>query len=93
MVITGLPDLDADRSEDAIRRYAKESYFNENWIRDRIKRGKVNGRSFCGIAIRVKGRPWGVSVIDSRSPESLKKTSEQTHEMMGNVLAKLLERV
>jgi hypothetical protein len=93
MIVNDLPDLDTDSSDEAVQFYAKQAFFSEDWLRRRIKAKRINGRSFCGIPIRVKGREWGVIVIDSRSPKSIKKEAEAHYDVMGKVLSKLLERV
>ncbi len=93
LIVSDLPDLSANPTDEKIKEYAKKVFCTEDWVRDRMIRNRIMGRSFCGIAIRVKGIEWGVIVIDSRSPKSIKKLGEKTYDLMGRSLGKLLERV
>jgi len=93
LTVTNLPDLYVDDDDESIREYAKKCFCTEKWIRDRLEKHRIMGRSFCGIPIRVKGVEWGVIIIDSRHPKSLTKDGEKFYDLMGRSLGKLLERV
>jgi hypothetical protein len=93
IVISDLPDLSGNPLEDDIKEYARLTWSDVEWVKDRMRKKKSLARSFCGIPIRVKGREWGIIVIDSRSPTAVKRSTEDFYDMMGRSLSKLLERV
>jgi hypothetical protein len=93
LTVVNLPDLYVDSSKDKIREYSEKCFCSEVWIRDRLTKRRIMGRSFCGIPIRVKGIEWGVIIIDSRHPRALGKDGEKFYDLMGRSLGKLLERV
>jgi hypothetical protein len=93
IIVNDLPDLTKTASDAAIQEYAAKTYCSVAWVKARIAQGRVMGRSFCGIPIRVNGKPWGVIIIDSRNPTSIMKSSEDFYDLMGRSLGKLLERV
>jgi GAF domain-containing protein len=59
--IINLPD---PSDETHIADYARQSFVPLAWVRKTNERA----RSYFGIPIEVRGRPWGVVVLDSRDP-------------------------
>jgi hypothetical protein len=52
-------------------------------------------RSYLGIPIEVKGKRWGVVVLDSRDPNGIKPpdgVTYATYKVMAKFLERLLER-
>ena len=86
-----LPDISSNPSEGEIADYALRGDVSEDWVRDRLN--KPNPRSLCGIPVEVRGKLWGVLVLDSRDPQLI-----GTQKMFGlfsliaTGLGKLLER-
>lgn len=65
-----LPDLhDTDRKPrdplPPMSAYASATFVPINWVRKK----RPHSRSFIGIPVVVNGAPWGVIVVDSRTPE------------------------
>jgi len=93
--LEALPDLDEDSSTPDVKRYARETWLNEGLVRKRLKAELSCSRSFCGIAIEVKGKVWGVIVLDSRRTRGIRKPSGKnlvTYTVMAKFLRTLLER-
>jgi hypothetical protein len=89
MMVSNLPDLGAETSEDALKRYCEATGISVDWARKRRPRA----RSFCGMPVEVKGQLWGVIVLDSRSPNGIKAESQLSYRPLGKYLGKILERV
>lgn len=90
-VIRSLPDLWAtgDADEQATSDYAKRTYVSPAWVRAQ----RPQARSYCGIPVEVRGRLWGVLVLDSRDPGVLDPTDAHgVFTVIGRLLSKLLER-
>ena len=93
IILTDLPDVYAAQVEETISDYAQKTWCSAKWVKTRIRRDLPLARSFCGVPVRVKGRHWGVIVLDSRDPTSLEESEEDFHELMGRTLGKMLERI
>ena len=87
-VIENLPDLSVGRDED-FEAYARATGVTVSWLKSNMPKS----RSFGGIPVEVKSKLWGVLILDSRSPNGIKKDSTNLYRPMSKVLAKLLERV
>jgi hypothetical protein len=98
VTLSDLPDMHENTpSDESVAEYARQAWVSEKWLRRRIgTSGRSNARSFLGIPVDVKGKKWGVLVVDSRisaeivNPETLGQNPYRT--MMG-VLVRLIERV
>jgi hypothetical protein len=85
-----LPDLRGSKAEEAgLEEYAKGSNTPLSLVKDLMP----VSRSLCGIPIEVKGRVWGVLVVDSRHPKLPKKLIEQHCVLAAKFLSRILERV
>lgn len=51
-----------------VNAYSANTYVSHDWIQHQIESGNVLHASFRGIPIEVKGRKWGVLLLDSRDP-------------------------
>lgn len=91
---SSLPNLDENSSDSDIKRYAEETLLSINLTRTRMKEGKSLARSYCGIPVEVRNKPWGVIVLDSRRPDGIRsqRQSMLTYAMVAKFLGKLLER-
>lgn len=56
-----LPDVSGAASDEEIRTYAHDTWTSPSWVSSR----RPHARSFVGVPVLVRGRPWGAVVIDS----------------------------
>ena len=90
VVVNRLPDINENPPCDVLVEYARQTWIAEAWLQK--QRQRQHARSFCGIPVEVKGKLWGVIVLDSRSPEVIDENAIQFYSLMGRYLGKLLER-
>ncbi|MFP3940884.1 MAG: hypothetical protein ACLF0P_11300 [Thermoanaerobaculia bacterium] len=89
------PGLSSEEVETRIEEYASKTFVSKDWVRDHLRRAQETGpglpRYFCGIPVLVKGKPWGVIVIDSTS-KSLRDAEEvrRIYRLSGKALGSLL---
>jgi hypothetical protein len=83
-----LPDLAVNGRKNAVKQYAKRTWVSEEWL----EREQCRARSFCGIHVEIKGKPWGVIILDSRSPQEIPEEVVGYFTQIARTLAKLLER-
>ena len=89
VLIEGLPDVSMSNTpEPDLALYADKTGVTKDWVREH----KPHARSFCGIPVEIKGKLWGVVVLDSRSHTSLDEGAVSTYRMFGKLLGKSLER-
>ena len=74
--------------EALVTEYARRTWIAPAWLSTR----RQHARSFCGIPVEVKGRLWGVIVLDSRSPDAIDQETSRVYNLIGRYLGKLLER-
>lgn len=90
-----LPELTASSPDTLVEEYAQKTWSDPTWLKKELaKNGKVLPRSYCGIPIEIKGKPWGVLLFDSAGPCMLGK-NRITKGVYGKraILAKVLEKV
>ena len=87
--ISNLPDLGASPTTANFETYARHTGVTVQWLRQ--KRPKA--RSFYGIPVEVKGKLWGVIVLDSRSPAGVNQNAGKSYKSFTRFLARLIERV
>jgi hypothetical protein len=90
-VTKDLPEISANSSSEQIEEYAERTFSTPEQIRARLQDGKQMAKGFAALQIEVKGRPWGVIVIDS--VRQLGKDDTDKYTVIGSVLPPLLERV
>lgn len=83
-----LPDINENPPCDVLAEYARRTWIAEA----RLQKQRQHARSFCGIPVEVKGKLWGVIVLDSRNPEVINQNADQFYSLIGRFLGKLLER-
>jgi hypothetical protein len=93
VIVNDLPDLIANQSPDAVEEYSRKTGVTPEWVRERIKMKAKLARSFCGIPVEVKGRLWGVVVLDSMDPKGTNWESVRQYKTFGKVIETLVERV
>lgn len=69
--------------------YAQRTWIAETWV---LQKQRRHARSFCGIPVQVKGKLWGVIVLDSHNPEAIDQNADKFYRLIGRFLGKLLER-
>lgn len=84
-----LPELGDEPSDRAIGEYGEKSWVSTEWIR----KNKPQARSLLGIPVEVKGKLWGVLVLDSRDPVGVPNEIPKHYRLVARVLGKLLEGV
>jgi hypothetical protein len=93
--VSGLPDLYANQTTENIEAYAKSTWLRSDLVKMRLVNNYAMARSYLGIPIEVKGRRWGVLVLDSRSPDGIwspEGLRYETYKVMAKFLERLLER-
>jgi hypothetical protein len=88
-----LPVLTPSSSESDIDAYAKETGVDAEWVRCQLKHGRPLAASYAALLVRLKGQPWGVLVLDSRTPGTIDVAKLDRFKAFGNLLTPLLERV
>lgn len=89
LFVEHLPDLSASNWESKAPKYAADTKCSL----EEIKRRRPKSRSMCGIPVEVKGRVWGVLVIDSRDSTLPRAEIEAHYQMAAKYLSRLLERL
>lgn len=85
--ISGLPDLTDAPTEADFMLYAQKTGVDVA----RLKAKPPRSRSFYGIPLEVKGKLWGVLLLDSRNPTGIKQGDHMT--LMFNPTCKLLQKL
>ena len=85
--VGNLPDPHSSPADE--REYATSTYVSITWLRRR--RGQ-QARSLVGIPMEVKGRIWGVLVLDSRDPTVIGQKTIRAYYSIASILASLLEK-
>jgi len=90
----GLPDFSGQPNEESIQEYAHGTFIPVQWVKERVEQKKPLPRSLYGMPIEIKGKLWGVLVLDSRNPNGIKADKvKQVHRMVAVMLSRLLERI
>ena len=89
VVVNGLSDANENPSREVLAEYAQRTWIAETWV---LQKQRQHARSFCGIPVEVKGKLWGVIVLDSRNPQAIDQNADKFYRLIGRVLGKLLER-
>lgn len=87
-----LPVLSAMSKETEIESYAKSCKVKTESVKLLIRRGKPAAQSFAALRVQLKGKPWGVLVLDSRNPGPIDKSRLDRFKVYANLLTPLLER-
>ncbi len=90
-----LPDVDAESGKRNIKNYARESWVDSDSVNARIQRDGHVARCYCGIPVEVRNKLWGVIILDSRSPNGIKKPTTRNqvpYIIVAKFIGKLLER-
>ena len=71
LTVDNLPDISDCLSDSDLETYAQQTWTSTSWLRKK----QQYARFFCGIPVEVKGKLWGVMVLDSRFPQPFKNTN------------------
>ena len=88
VVVNALPEISENPPCDVLAEYTERTFVVVAWW----QRHRQHARSFCGIPVEVKGKLWGVIVLDSRNPEGIDENAIRFYSLIGRFLGKLLER-
>jgi len=88
--VENLPDISGNPSPQELEQYANATRSTTKWL----TKHKPCSRSFCGIPFDVKGKRWGVVVLDSRNEQITQKAPliDSFFKINGRYLSKLMER-
>jgi hypothetical protein len=88
--VEDLPDVSGNPSPATLEQYARATRSTTKWL----AKHKPCSRSFCGIPFDVKGKRWGVVVLDSRNEQIKQKADliDNFFKINGRYLSKLMER-
>jgi len=71
VLVSGLPRLNLPRTnDDDKKRYAEKSFVSVKKI-EKDFTAERQSRSFLGIPVEVKGKPWGSIILDSHHPKEI----------------------
>jgi hypothetical protein len=84
-----LPDISEVSPEADVKVYADRANISVETVRKRLPKA----RSIGGFPIEVKGKRWGVLILDSRNPQAITELGEAMLTPMGKTLSKLLEKL
>lgn len=90
---TALPQLAKTSTEEEIRKYAEATGVTLEWVRRQLDRGRPLAQSYAAVVVRLKGKPWGVLVLDSRRSGAINPDKVQRFNAYAKLLTPLLERV
>src|SRR5258708_9549690 len=82
--------IDRNATLAEIEAYSRETWVTVAWITQQVAARKGMAASFRGLTIEVKGRKWGVIILDSRDPAALQADLNMPQHAF--VVGKLLER-
>lgn len=88
LFLNNLPKIEPTSNDKQLSRYAEKTWVTVNWM----KKEQCKARSFCGIPVKVRGKPWGVIILDSREPAAISEEAVSYYMLIAGQLGKLLER-
>ncbi len=90
VIVQDLPELAGaeEGNDDDVKTYADRTFVPEAWVRKRSPRA----RSLMGFTVEdARSNPWGVLVVDSRSPTLNTQLAHQRFNSYAPVLARLVQ--
>ena len=91
-IVQDLPQITSDSSAEDVEEYAKKTFCPTNYVDGCRAAGKILPRSLAAIPIWVRGKPWGVLVLDSRHPEGVKEETVMNFSVTVEIISQLLEK-
>ena len=87
-----LPDMSGQPSAQDIQSYAEKTFVTAEFVRMYMGKGRPLARSFLGIPVEVKGKRWGVVVMDSKREMHVSPRYLNLYTIISRFLSKLLEK-
>lgn len=91
--VINLPRIDPDKPEKTmVREYARLGCTSEQWVKKWLQShpGQRPPTSICAIPVSVKGRRWGVLVLDTCTDLQYDEIFTKNFSMVAGILGKLL---
>ncbi len=89
--ISGLPEINAESSDDLIEEYAKDVNVSASFVKRRIAKKRSNPRSLIAIPIEVNNQVKWIVVLDSRSPKDLREIADAAASSYTPIISHLLK--
>ena len=87
-----LPTLTSESDESELAEYAERTGVDLQWVTGQVAKSRPIAYSYAAVAVRLKGQPWGVLVLDSRDPRPIDRNQLQKFKPYASLLTPLLER-
>ncbi len=87
-----LPSLNDTSPQDDIEKYANLCKVDPAWVTGQLQKRRPLAKSYAALRVQLRGKPWGVLVLDSRNPEPIDKEKLDRFKAYANLLTPLLER-
>ncbi|XUO83559.1 hypothetical protein RVM27_14215 [Halomonas sp. KM007] len=92
VVIQELPDVNKKQAPKYIKNnYAEATKCPREMIEHYISKDRMLPRSIAAIPVDVHGKPWGVIVLDSRTPNGVQEQSVLNYSLTVALIGQLLE--
>lgn len=92
VIFNNLPEIKAGAKPRSIQSYAKATKCDEEMVRKYMADQRTMPRSIAAIPIECNGEPWGVVVLDSRSPNGVTNSSIEHYTLTVALIGHLLEK-
>lgn len=86
--VNGLPKLTSASSPEDFSAYAAASHMPVEWVHENLPQA----RSYFAFPVKVRGRPWGAVVIDSRLERIVGTRLKTVTSIVGTALSELAEK-
>jgi len=83
-----LPDVSGHCTAEEVLDYAKRTWCTP----EQVRKHRWGARSFAALTIRVKGRRWGVLVLDSVSPQGASTRIRTMYQFAADILGDIIEQ-
>lgn len=87
-----LPQITRSSSIADIDNYASRTGVSAEWIQNQIQQSRAISRSYAALQVKLKGKPWGVLVLDSKSPLPIDDEKLKAFKAYANLMTPILER-
>lgn len=91
--VPGLPKLEKSSTPTTVSDYARKTWTSKTRVQEWLEEGKPLPTSMCAFPVNVRGKPWGVVVLDSRRGNGVKEYDqmkvaiELTQSLLGEILS------
>jgi len=88
-----LPLLEKSSNSGDIKMYAEHCHVSLEKLRSKVAKGRPLARSYAALRVQLKGKPWGVLVLDSRNSKPFEIERLERFKAYGSLLTPVLERI